>query len=75
MELGLEDQPGVLCLHVSITALSTEGSNSDLQSYQHDPEKIHAIEQSFSLLNTPKAMKEIGWLQVNIKKKHFIKNF
>ena len=66
VELVLEDQPGVLSLHVSITALCNQNSTSDIKTNLDDSDRLKEIESEFSLLKTTKAMSQIGWLQVSI---------
>ena len=63
-ELLLEDQLGVVSLHVSITAQSEPGASSNLNEYNDDPEMLKDIERSFSLAKTAQSMKDVGWLQV-----------
>ncbi|XP_057302904.1 multiple C2 and transmembrane domain-containing protein 1-like isoform X1 [Hydractinia symbiolongicarpus] len=66
LELGLEDQPATICLYVSITAQSLPGCSSDLQTYEEDPDKAQDIKSDYSLLNTAKSFKQIGWLQLKL---------
>uniref|UniRef100_A0A7M5X2K6 C2 domain-containing protein n=2 Tax=Clytia hemisphaerica TaxID=252671 RepID=A0A7M5X2K6_9CNID len=66
VELNLEDQPGVLCLHISITALNNEGSASDIKIHNDDSLRVKEIENDFSLLKTTKAMSQVGWMQLKL---------
>jgi len=65
LELSLMDQPGILCLHVSITALINQDSTSDIKTHEDDTGRIKEIENDFSLFKTTTSMEKVGWLQVN----------
>ena len=63
IELRLEDQLGMICLHVSITAIIVDECDSGLPPVD-DMEIIRDKKKEFSLWKTPKVLNEIGWLQV-----------
>lgn len=63
VELSLIDQPGILCLHVSITALNNHDGTSDI--HEDDTSHINQIKNDFSLFKTTSAIGNVGWLQVN----------
>lgn len=73
VELHLEDQPGVLCLHISITALNNDdvsnstkmiNSNSTATDNHDDEWRVKGIENEFSLLKTTQSVSQVGWMQV-----------
>ena len=64
IEAALEDNAGIIVMHLSITGLDAPGSESDLNAFQEKPGKRAEIHKQFMLKNTPKKIKEIGWLQV-----------
>ena len=64
IEAELEDNAGIVVMHLSITGLDAPGCESDLSAHLDDPERRKALVESFSLKKTPKKIKECGWLQV-----------
>lgn len=64
IEAQLEDNAGMVIMHLSITGLDAPGCESDLTVHQDDPAKRKAMVEAFSLKKTPKKIKECGWLQV-----------
>ena len=64
IEAQLEDNAGIVIMHLSITGLDAPGCVSDLTVHQDDPAKRKAMVEAFSLKKTPKKIKECGWLQV-----------
>lgn len=65
IEAALEDNAGVIVMHLSITGLDAPGCESDLTAHTEKPGRRGEIVKQFHLKNTPKKIKEIGWLQVN----------
>ncbi|XP_031559234.1 multiple C2 and transmembrane domain-containing protein 1-like isoform X2 [Actinia tenebrosa] len=66
IEAELEDGAGIIVMHLAITGLDAPGCESDLSVHKDDPARRKAIAQRFGLKNTPKKIKEIGWLQVKL---------
>lgn len=64
IEAALEDNAGIIVMHLSITGLDATGCESDLNAYTEKPGRRAEITKQFSLKSTPKKIKEIGWLQV-----------
>ena len=69
MELHLEDQPGVLCLHISITALNREEISNNTKLINNidtndDEQKVKEIENEFSFFKTTQSVSQVGWMQV-----------
>lgn len=65
IEAALEDNAGIVVMHLSITGLDAPGCESDLNTFTEKPGRRQEITKQFMLKNTPKKIKEIGWLQVN----------
>ena len=68
IEAALEDKAGIIVMHLSVTGLDAPGCESDLNTFVEKPGKRQDITQQFMLKNTPKKIKEIGWLQVKYLK-------
>lgn len=51
---------------MAITGLDAPGSESDLNVHKDDPVRRKEIVKRFGLKNTPKKIKQIGWLQVKL---------
>lgn len=64
IEAALEDNAGIIVFHLSITGLDASGCESDLSAYTEKPGRRAEITKQYMLKNTPKKIKEIGWLQV-----------
>ena len=64
IEAALEDNAGIIVMHLSITGLDAPGCESDLNAYTEKPGRRAEISKQFALKATPKKIKEIGWLQV-----------
>lgn len=64
IEAALEDNAGIVVMHLSITGLDAPGCESDLTSFAERPGKRAEITKQFGLKSTGKKIKEIGWLQV-----------
>lgn len=65
IEAALEDNAGIIVMHLSITGLDAPGCESDLTAHTEKPGRRGEIVKQFHLKNTPKKIKEIGWLQVS----------
>ena len=66
IEAALEDNAGIVVMHLSITGLDAPGCESDLNTFVDDPARRKEIAKQFSLKKTPKKIKEIGWLQMKL---------
>ena len=66
IEAELEDGAGTIVMHLAITGLDAPGSESDLGVHKDDPTYRKSIVQRFGLKNTPKKIKQIGWLQIKL---------
>lgn len=64
IEAALEDNAGIIVMHLSITGLDAPGCESDLNAYTEKPGRRTEITKQYALKATPKKIKEIGWLQV-----------
>lgn len=51
-------------MHLSITGLDAPGCESDLNTFVEKPGQRQEVAKQFMLKNTPKKIKEVGWLQV-----------
>ncbi|XP_020625848.1 multiple C2 and transmembrane domain-containing protein 1-like isoform X1 [Orbicella faveolata] len=66
IEAALEDNAGIIVMHLSITGLDAPGCESDLNAYTEKPGRRTEITKQYALKATPKKIKEIGWLQVKL---------
>lgn len=64
IEAALEDNAGIIVMHLSITGLDAPGCESDLNTFVEKPGRRQEVAKQFMLKNTPKKIKEVGWLQV-----------
>ena len=64
IEAALEDNAGTIVMHLSITGLDAPGCESDLNTFVDKPGRRQEVAKQFMLKNTPKKIKEVGWLQV-----------
>lgn len=64
IEAALEDNAGTIVMHLSITGLDAPGCESDLNAFVEKPGRRQEVAKQFMLKNTPKKIKEVGWLQV-----------
>lgn len=71
IEASLEDNAGIVVMHLSITGLDAAGCESDLTSFVEKPGKRAEITKQFGLKSTGKKIKEIGWLQVKLRLFHY----
>ena len=69
IEAALEDNAGIVVMHLAITGLDAPGCESDLNTFTEKPGKREEITKQFALKNTGKKIKEVGWLQVKYQKK------
>ena len=67
IEAALEDNAGIVVMHLAITGLDAPGCESDLNTFTEKPGKREEIAKQFTLKNTGKKIKEVGWLQVHVK--------
>ena len=51
-------------MHLSITGLDAPGCESDLNAFVEKPGRRQEVAKQFMLKNTPKKIKDVGWLQV-----------
>jgi len=66
LDLSLVDQSGTISLYVSLTAQNVPGGASDLNAYEEDLDYMDDIRNEFSLYNTFKSTKKVGWAQVKL---------
>ncbi|KXJ22602.1 Multiple C2 and transmembrane domain-containing protein 1 [Exaiptasia diaphana] len=66
IEAELEDGAGTIIFHLAITGQEAPGSEADLGAFKEDPARRKETVKRFGLKNTPKKIKQIGWLQVKL---------
>lgn len=68
LEVELEDNAGVVELLLTITGTSGEESISDLGSFVEDPNRERELIKRYSIKNSFREIKDVGWLQVKVIK-------